>query len=267
VLPAHWSLFTTWAQSFRPALLDEAFSRGGWGACNNLNLLRASDGYVPGYARTARVAPSTGLCSSHYQPERSRSVQAGTHVQWPEALGPGTRWVAKLTAFNDHTAQLLESLMAEPGGSGRLIQPGHEHRWGLELESSLDLGAHSLRLSAHRMEGRTFNGLSEHPLLTVPADRLHLAWHHRLGWGEVGLRWQQVWARRYFTDNTLRSTARQPSHRLIGMNLSWRATHWLNVDLAADNLANTPHQLDNGQGGPGTQGPGRQLRLALSARY
>lgn len=267
LVPARWTLFGTLARAFRPPMLDEAFMRASYGPCNNANLLRLSDGGVPGYARTAQVAPRSGICADFFEPETSRSVQAGVHARLPGAIGPRSQWQAKLTAFNDRTEHLLESLMAEPGGSARLIQPGTEHRWGLELESSLQVDAISARLSGHRMQGRTFDGLTERDLLTVPADRLLLALGWRQPWGELGLRWQQVWARRYFIDNTRRTTARQASHRLLGLTAQWRVHPAVSLDLAADNLANTPYQLDNGFGGPGTEGPGRSLRIALSARY
>lgn len=266
-VPQRWTLFGTWARSFRPPLLDEAFMRASYGPCNNASLLRLSDGGVPGYARTTQVAPRSGICADFFEPESSRSLQAGVHAKLPGVAGPRSLLQAKLTAFNDRTAHLLETLMAEPGGSSRLIQPGTEHRWGLELESSLQVESVSVRLSGHRMQGRTFDGLAERDLLSVPADRLLLALGWRQPWGDIGLRWQQVWARRHFTDNTRRATARQAGHQLLGVTARWQVHPQLSLDVAADNLANTPHRLDNGFGGPGTDGPGRNVRIALSGRY
>lgn len=267
LVPQRWTLFGTWARSFRPPLLDEAFMRASYGPCNNASLLRLSDGGVPGYARNAQVAPRSGICADFFEPESSRSLQAGVHAKLAGIAGPRSVLQAKLTAFNDRTSHLLETLMAEPGGSGRLTQPGTEHRWGLELESSLQVEAVSVRLSGHRMQGRTFDGLAERDLLTVPADRLLLALGWQQAWGDIGLRWQQVWARRYFTDNTRRATARQAGHQLLGLTARWQLHPKLSLDLAVDNLANTPHQLDNGFGGPGTDGPGRNVRIAISGRY
>ncbi len=267
LVPRRWTLFSTWARSFRPPLLDEAFMRASYGPCNNASLLRLSDGGVPGYARNAQVAPRSGICADFFEPEISRSLQAGVSARLPDVVGASSVLQAKLTAFNDRTAHLLETLMAEPGGSGRLIQPGTEHRWGLEFESSLQMGPMNMRLSGHRMQGRTFDGLAERDLITVPADRLLLALGRQQAWGELGLRWQQVWARRYFTDNTRRATARQIGYQLVGVSAQWRLNPNLSLDMAADNVANTPHQLDNGFGGPGTEGPGRNLRIALSGRY
>ena len=267
LVPQRWSVFGTWARAFRPPLLDEAFMRASYGPCNNASLLRLSDGGVPGYARSAQVAPRSGICADFFEPESSRSLQAGVHARLAGVAGTRSVLQAKLTAFNDRTAHLLETLMAEPGGSGRLTQPGTEHRWGLELESSLQVEDISVRLSGHRMQGRTFDGLAERDLLSVPADRLLLALGWRQPWGDVGLRWQQVWARRHFTDNTRRTTARQAGHQLLGVTARWQLHPQLSLDVAADNLANTPHQLDNGFGGPGTDGPGRNVRVALSGRY
>ena len=40
------------------------------------------------------------------------------------------------------------------------------------------------------------------------------------------------------------------------------------ASLVADNLNNSAYLLDNGfNGGPGTEGPGRNVKLAISARY
>ena len=267
LVPQRWSVFGTWARAFRPPLLDEAFMRASYGPCNNASLLRLSDGGVPGYARSAQVAPRSGICADFFEPESSRSLQAGVHARLAGVAGARSVLQAKLTAFNDRTAHLLETLMAEPGGSGRLTQPGTEHRWGLELESSLQVEDISVRLSGHRMQGRTFDGLAERDLLSVPADRVLLALGWRQPWGDIGLRWQQVWARRHFTDNTRRTTARQAGHQLLGVTARWQLHPQLSLDVAADNLANTPHQLDNGFGGPGTDGPGRNVRVALSGRY
>jgi hemoglobin/transferrin/lactoferrin receptor protein len=264
-----WTVFGTAARAFRPPLLDEAFARSAYGGCNNASLLRLSDGGVPGYASNARVAPQSGICADFYEPEVSRSWQVGvqTHQSGAFGLGADSALDAKLTAFDDRTRQLLESLMVSTDGSGQLTQPGTEHRWGIELEAGLRWQTWQARLSGHRMRGRSFDGLRERPLLTVPADRLQLSLGWRQPWGELGLRWQQVWARAYFQDNTRTRTGRQPSHRLLGAWAQWRLSQNLSLDLAAENLANASYRLDNGFASEGVEGAGRNLRVALSARY
>lgn len=269
--PLGWTVFGTVARAFRPPLLDEAFAKSSYGRCNNASLLRTyGDGVrVPGYALNANVAPSSGICANFYEPERSRSVQAGVQTRQRNVFGLGTRsaFDAKLTAFNDRTEQLLETLMVSTDGSGTLVQPGTEHRWGLELEGGLQWQDWQARFGGHRMQGRTFNGLRERDLLTVPADRLQLSLGWRQPWGEIGLRWQQVWAREYFKDSTHTTTGRQPSHRLLGAWAQWRLNDRLTLDLAAENLANETYHLDNGFASQGVEGAGRNLRVAMSARY
>jgi len=269
--PQGWTVFGTVARAFRPPLLDEAFAKSAYGRCNNSSLLRTyGDGVrVPGYALTANVAPSSGICANFYEPELSRSVQAGlqTSQRGVLGLGPRSAFDAKLTAFNDRTEHLLETLMVSTDGSGTLVQPGTEHRWGLELEGGLQWGDWQARFSGHRMQGRTFNGLRQTDLLTVPADRLQLSLGWRQTWGELGLRWQQVWAREYFKTTAQTSTGRQPSHRLLGAWAQWRVNETFTLDLAAENLANESYRLDNGFASEGIEGAGRNLRVSLSARY
>lgn len=269
--PQGWTVFGTVARAFRPPLLDEAFAKSAYGRCNNASLLRTygDNVRVPGYALNANVAPSSGICANFYEPEQSRSVQAGVQTSQRDVfgLGPRSAFDAKLTAFTDRTEQLLETLMVSTDGSGTLVQPGTEHRWGLELEGGLQWRDWQARFSGHRMRGRTFNGLHERDLLTVPADRLQLSLGWRQPWGEVGMRWQQVWAREYFKTTAMTTTGRQPSHRLLGAWAQWRINNHFTVDLAAENIANVDYRLDNGFASEGIEGAGRNLRLSISARY
>jgi len=269
--PQGWTVFATLARAFRPPLLDEAFAKSAYGRCNNASLLRTygDNVRVPGYALNANVAPSSGICANFYEPERSRSTQVGAQTLQRDVpgLGQGSAFDAKLTAFNDRTEHLLETLMVSTDGSGALVQPGTEHRWGLELEGGLRWRAWQARFSGHRIRGRAFNGLQERELLTVPADRVQLSLGRRQAWGELGLRWQQVWARQYFLTTALTTTARQPSHRLLGAWAQWRINRFLSLDLAAENLANETYHLDNGFASEGVEGAGRNVRVSISARY
>lgn len=267
--PQGWTVFGTLARAFRPPLLDEAFAKSAYGRCNNASLLRThgDNTRVPGYALNANVAPSSGICANFYEPELSRSVQAGVQTSQRGVLGPRSLLDAKLTAFNDRTEQLIETLMVSTDGSGTLVQPGTEHRWGMELEGGLQWQDWQARFSGHRMQGRTFNGLRERDLLTVPADRLQLSLGWRHPWGELGLRWQQVWAREYFQTTAMTTTGRQPSHRLLGAWAQWRVNETFTLDLAAENLANASYRLDNGLASEGIEGAGRNLRVSISARY
>lgn len=270
VQPRRWTAFATAARSHRPPLIDEAFMRAGYGVCNNSTLLRVANGRprVPGYATGAQVAPSTGICAAYYEPEVSHSLEWGLHTRQPEVLGPGSWLQAKVTAFVNRTEHLLESLMAEPGGSGQLIQPGWERRRGLELEATLGWQQWQARLTGSQIQGTQFDGLDHSDLIGAPADRVHLSLTRQTAWGEWGLRWQQVWSRTYYADTARTQIAHAPSYRLLGASLSWRINRHLDAALVADNLHNSAYLLDNGfNGGPGTPGPGRNVKLTLSARY
>jgi hemoglobin/transferrin/lactoferrin receptor protein len=271
LVPERWTVFATTAQSFRPPLLDEAFMRAGYGVCNNNALLRMGTGTtprVPGYAPGAQVAPSTGICSNAFVPETSEGFEAGVHTRQIDLFGPRSTAQAKLTFFFNRTEHLLESLMAEPGGSGRLIQPGWERRRGIELETSVGWAQWRTRLAASRLRGRQFDGLFESDLVGVPGDRVHLSFGRQHPWGEWGLRWQQVWARRYYVDTARTQVAEAPGYRLLGASLTWRLNPTWETTLTADNLADASYRLDNGLSGAlGTAGPGRNVRISLSARY
>lgn len=268
--PGRWTAFATAARAHRPPLIDEAFMRGGYGACNNNALLRTRNGQpgVPGYSPGAQVAPASGICAPYYEPESSREFEWGIHSRHPGLLGADSVVQTKLTAFVNHTDDILESLMAEPGGSGRLIQPGWERRRGIELEAGAAWQGWQTRLVGTRLTGTQFDGLQTTDLIGIPADRVHLSLMRQTAWGEWGLRWQHVWSRRYYTDTARTNTAEAPSYRLLGASMRWRLNRQFEATVTADNLNNTRYLLDNGMnGGPGTEGPGRNLKLSLSAQY
>ena len=62
--------------------------------------------------------------------------------------------------------------------------------------------------------------------------------------------------------------AEAPGYRLLGASLTWRLNPTWETTLTADNLADASYRLDNGLSGAlGTAGPGRNVRISLSARY
>ena len=131
-------------------------------------------------------------------------------------------------------------------------------------EQRFDFGA--ISLLGHDRYKRGFGHAPETPL--YPGDRLHLSLSRQTGWGEWGLRWQQVWSRTYYTNTARTQTAESPSYRLLGASLTWHVHRHLEASLVADNLNNSRYLLDNGfNGGPGTEGPGRNVKLSISARY
>jgi hemoglobin/transferrin/lactoferrin receptor protein len=61
---------------------------------------------------------------------------------------------------------------------------------------------------------------------------------------------------------------RQAGYHLLSASLTWRINAWMELGLSGENLLNTPYLLPGGQDpGAGLDGPGRNLRLSLGARY
>lgn len=277
LVPQRWTLSAQAARSFRPPLLDEVFMQGAYGRCVDAVLKRG----VAGYTNTQKVAPASGICSDLYRTEQARSSELALSMVQPGWLGAGSRVEAKLTVFDQDTEHLLESLQAEPGGSGRLIQPGWESRHGVELEAfgrwPVTWGdqarprAHlTAQLAASHLQGTLFDGRQTHALTTAPGRTLALSLGWQQGDWSGALRWRKVSDRlvvlkeAYPTD----PLGTQPGYHLLGLTLKWQINTYLDAQLAADNLENTDHRLnDAGGAGQGTQAPGRQVRLSLTGRY
>lgn len=269
LVPGRWTLFAQAAQAFRPPLIDEVFSRSAYGACNDYRLTR---GYtVPGYPAGSKLAPASGICGDLYRPETSRTLEWGVSTMQPGWAGDKSRLDAKLTVFSNRTRHLLESLIAETGGTGRLVQSGREDRHGVELEAQASLGSAFASLAASRIRGTVFDGQERHALTTVPGDSLHLG----LGWRwpgmEAMLRWRRVSERLVVTGTTAAQAdvlGTQDGYRVLGLSLRWQINDHFDAVLSGDNLENARYQLNNGFGGGiGTEAPGRNVRLSLTGRY
>lgn len=275
LVPRQWRVHAQWAQAFRPPLMDELFSQSAYGACNNSALTRRytvpGTYLTPGVSNGVQVAPATGICSDLYGLETSRSVEWGLSLNQADVLGPRTRLHGRMIAFRNHTRALLESIAARPGGTHGLEQPGWETRHGLELETSLEGPSAFVTLSYSQLKGRTFNGEQIHGLTTAPGRRLHLSLGKRWHDLEAVLRWQHISDRLVVTGTNSQQQpvlGRQEGYRLLGLSLRWQIHPSLEAALTGENLENTPYLLNNGFGnGPGTEAPGRQIRLSLSGRY
>jgi len=275
LVPRRWTVFAQWAQAFRPPLMDELYSQNAYGNCNAYSL---SNGFrVPGYYTTPGVSngvspvPASGICGDLYAMETSRTTEWGVSTRQPGLLGDKSLLSAKLTLFRNRTDNLLESLVAVPNGQGALMQPGVEQRHGAELEAGLEGQSGFATLSYSRIRGHVFDGEVTEPLTSAPGDRLHLS----LGWRwrdvEAVLRWQRVGQRLVITgtDKQQRNViGTQAGYHLLGLSLRWQINRFVDVSLNGENLGNSEYLLNNGFGnGPGTQAPGRNVRLAVSGRY
>ena len=276
LVPQRWTTFAQIGQAFRPPLVDEVFTQGPYGRCLNY-LLVGGPNPLPGYTtglNASQVAPSSGICGDLYRPETSRTLEWGLSLRQPGFLGQGVaaknQLSAKLTLFRNRTDHLLESIMAQSGGSGAIVQEGWERRHGAELEAMADIGPAFSSLTASRIRGDAFDGRQPQPLTTAPADSVNWS----LGWRwtnvEAMVRWQHV-HNRLTTVGTVGATnvvGTQAGYHLLGLSLRWRVNPHLNVNLSGDNLANESYSLSNGfGGGQGTEAAGRNVRVALTAIY
>jgi len=276
LVPPRWTTFAQVGQAFRPPLIDEVFTQQGYGRCVDQILTGlTSGGYLPGYSSDhQRVAPSSGICGDLYRPETSRSVEWGLSLRQPRFLGAGfqpmNRLSAKLTFFRNRTDHLLESLYAQSGGSGLIVQEGWERRHGIELEASAEVGPAFLSLAASRIRGDAFDGRHPQALSSAPADRGPVT----LGWRwtavEAALRWQQVSSRLTNIGGTALTPihGQQGGYHLLGASLRWNLNPHVALNLSGENLRNATYHLNNGFGnGQGSEAPGRNVRVSLTTLY
>jgi outer membrane receptor protein involved in Fe transport len=81
------------------------------------------------------------------------------------------------------------------------------------------------------------------------------------------VRWQHVRSRLTIIDNS-NTVGTQAGYHLLGMSLRWNVSPHLNLNLSGDNLRNASYHLSNGFGGGlGTEAPGRNVRVAVTAIY
>jgi outer membrane receptor protein involved in Fe transport len=150
------------------------------------------------------------------------------------------------------------------------VQDGWERRHGVELEATADIGPAFSSLSASRIRGDAFDGRYPQALSTAPADSVHVSVGWRWRAVEAALRWQQVSSRLTTTGGTVIAPTYgiQDGYHLLGASVRWNVNPHLNVNLSGDNLRNATYYLNNGFGnGKGSEAPGRNVRVAVTAIY
>jgi len=247
-------VFYSYTGAFRPPLVDEYFTQGAFSRCTPVFL--------------GGAAPASGICGDLYNPEESRNREVGMALS---ASAPaGGVMSLRVAYFRSEVRHTLESItVVSPGEIG---QPGRESRDGIEAELDLDTDYGFVRLSWSEAAGTRSGGTQPGDLFDLPGDRFVLtlgarALDRRV---EVGYRLEDTHAR----DAVVGTVGVQPvigtqeGYRLHAAFASWRALDWLEFRLAGENLTSTSYRLNDGFGGaPGTQAPGRNLRLALIAQF
>lgn len=275
------------AESFRPPLIDEAFTAGAFSRC--LRTLAPSFPF-PLYDRANKrdLAPTSGICGDLYRPETSVTREA-TLAWMPRAALAGARWQGRLTGYRIETEGLLESLAAE---NGAVVQPGREHRHGVELELNANAARWFASLGYARVSGSVERGQSllnpiysySGPLYDIPGPTTtaQLGGRWLAGRLEAGLRLRDIGDRRAIVPNQPTSCSRPGSTvaqvgnvgtqfgaQLLDVFATWQATlrepEDLTLRFGVDNLTNETYCLNDGFGGAvGTQAPGRSVKLSVA---
>jgi len=250
-----WLLGARYVEGFRPPLVDEYFTRGGFGRC------------IP--ALIGSAAPASRMCGALYEPERSKTTEA-TLAWSPPAFETWTAG-AKVTLFRSVRRRTLSSLLqVTPGIAG---QPGWDERQGIEAEAQFDTRHLFGRFSYTRIGGRVYDGTQMLDLYDAPGDTIALTLGTRLfgdQW-DTGLRVRDVNARGVVTglapgNRVIVGT--QPGHELLDLFLGFRPSRDVEYRVTLENATNEGYFLNDGFGGAqGSPAPGRNLRFSVWVQW
>lgn len=260
-----WTLFYNFQDSFRPPLVNEYFTQGTFGRCSVVYL--------------GSAAPPSGMCGDTYRPQTFTSQEIGVSLHRPAQARDGTALDAKLVYFRTRTRQLLSSLTVV---DGRIEQPGHSDRSGIELEANAAIGRYFGRFSYAHLQGTEYScpeitgGFcfasaflqrppEERPLLGA-GDTINLRVGARFFDQKMELSYlmRQVSARDVFDIGGV--IVRQDGYRLHGVQIRLMPARNVELQIAGENLGNTRYFTNAGQY-QGIEAPGRNMRIALSLRY
>lgn len=250
-----WLFGARYVEGFRPPLVDEYFTRGGFGRC------------FP--ALVGSAAPASRMCGALYVPERSKTTEAT--LAWSPPAFDGWSMDAKVTLFRSVRRRTLLSLQqVAPGVAG---QPGWDERQGIEAEARFDTRRWFGNLSYTRIDGRVFDGARMLDLFDVPGDTLAITLGARLfgdQW-DTGLRFRDVSSRGVVTGlapgNRL-IVGTQPGHELLDLFIGFRPSRDVEYRVTLDNATNEPYFLNDGFGGAqGSPAPGRNLRFSVWVQF
>lgn len=252
--PEKLTLYSNYAQGFRPPLLDESYTAGGFG----------SRCFAP-------QTPST-ICGDLYVPQTSESTEAGISYQNPRLWGTDLFVTSKLNLYHIYTSKLLLSMRYDPA-QGKYTQDGWERRNGVEFESFMQYRGWYLRGSYSRINGELDDGLNALPLYTIPGNVLNINVGKEITSDiDVNLTYRKISDRDVITggDGTTGSPYTygvQDGYELWNAGVSWRATANLTMRLIGENLTNNEYRFDSAFGGLGILGPGRNVKFFAELMY
>jgi len=250
-----WVLGYRYVQAFRPPLLDEAFTRGGFSRC------------IPFFLGS--LAPASGACGSLYQPQQSNTQEVSLTFA-PLSPRPGLKLEGRAAAFAIDTRQTLSSIqVVAPGVVG---QPGWEHREGIELEGAFATRHFFGNAAYTRIDGEIYDGRVYLPLYTVPGNTLWFTLGTRALEGrlEYGLRYRHVSARTAVVGLGLGNRpilGTQEGYDVLDFFVGFRPAPGIELRVALDNATNEAYFLNGFGGAIGSPAPGRNLRISMAMDF
>ena len=274
IIPKRLTLFSNYGQGFRPPLLDEYFTQGGFGRCSSFNM---------------PSGPTSRICGDLYKPQLSESTEVGISYQNPRLLDTAAQLTSKFTYFHISTSNLLSSLGETT--NGEIVQRGKESRNGIEFENTMSYGVAYGRMAFSRTVGSTstdvripdpniffptqllYNQQGRFPLYTVPGNALSLTLGADLSKSlSVNINYRKVSSRTVVLSGDLSQGTllfgKQDGYELFNAGIHYRVNENLGLRLIGENLANKQYNLDGGFGGSiGLPAPGRNLRFVAELTY
>lgn len=273
IIPKRLTLFSNYGQGFRPPLLDEYFSQGGFGSrCTAYNM---------------PSGPASGICGGLYKPQLSESTEAGISYQNPRLFNSAAQLTSKFTFFHIHTSRLLYSLGETT--DGEIVQRGKETRNGIEFENTMSYRMVYGRMAYSRTAGSIstdlrvpttflptellYNQQGRFPLYTVPGNALSVTLGADISSTlNINVGYRKVSSRTVVLSGDIADGSlvfgKQDGYELFNAGIHYRANEHLGLRLIGENLANKQYNLDGGFGGSiGLPAPGRNLRFVAELTY
>jgi len=275
LVPKRLTLFSNYGQGFRPPLLDEYFSQGGFGSrCTAFNM---------------PSGPASRICGDLYKPQLSESTEAGISYRNPRLFDTTAQLTSKFTYFHISTTNLLYSLGET--ADGEIVQRGKESRNGIEFENTMSYRMLYGRMAYSRTVGSTitdirvpnptipfptellYNQQGRFPLYTVPGNALNITLGADLTKSlNVNINYRKVSSRTVVESGDISNGSlvfgKQDGYELFNAGIHYRANEYLGFRLIGENLANKQYNLDGGFGGSiGLPAPGRNLRFVAELTY
>ncbi len=266
LVPKRLTLFGNYGQGFRPPLVDQYFTQGGFSSCLSY--------FMP------KNGPKSGICGSYYQLQTSESEELGVSYQNPRLFNTEAQITSKFTYFHVNTDHLLSSLGETK--AGETVQRGSEVRDGIELESTLYYQAIYARLAYSsiwgdinqdaRIKSLTYNSFQTIPLYTAPADAFNLT----LG-AQITPKVEANVGYRHASDRVVVLSGgtgtpfvfgTQKGYETFNAGVHWAPSQQVGFRVIGENLGNTKYNLDGAFGGSiGVVAPGRNVRFIVELTY